>query len=215
MYEFWAIFSLALLFIAVYFVGSNQNRKLNVKYAKAIKEYMTPHSEFVGFRAYGRNGFRSLCRLKREEPFSRIEVAVALVDRENLMHYLLSPITKDCDRLVCWGFLKNKIPSNTEILSRVDEKLRKRITSEGKFKEIIVKESGLSELLTFMTVDVNFAERLLSNSNVRRNLFETRNFVKRLSLSRQESWVYLIAELREESLLPLLNLILSCGEALS
>jgi len=37
MYEVEAIFTLALLFIIVYFVGSRQNKKLSIKYAKAIK----------------------------------------------------------------------------------------------------------------------------------------------------------------------------------
>jgi len=215
MYEFETIFALALLFIIVYFVGSRQNKKLSIKYAKAIKEHMTPHSEFVGFRAYGRSGFRSLCQLKKEKVFSRIEIAVTLVDRENLMHYPLSLLTKEYDRLVCWCFLKNTIPSDTEILPKGDKKLHKRIVSQGKLKEITVEESKLSDSFTFMAANVDFAERFLFDPNVRRSLREAKNFVKRLSLSRHDSRVHLIAELKEESLKPLLNLVLSCGEALT
>jgi len=215
MYEVEAIFTLALLFIIVYFVGSRQNKKLSIKYAKAIKEHMAPHSEFVGFRAYGRGGFRSLCRLKNEKVFSRIEIAVALVDRENLMHYPLSLLTREYDRLVCWSFPKNTIPSDTEILPKGDKKLHKKIVSQGKLKEITVKERELSDSFTFMAANVDFAERFLSDPNVQRGLREAKNFVRRLSLSQHDSWVHLIAELREESLKPLLNLVLSCGEALS
>lgn len=215
MYEFETIFALALLFIIVYFVGSRQNKKLSIKYAKAIKEHMTPHSEFVGFRAYGRSGFRSLCQLKKEKVFTRIEIAVALVDRENLMHYPLSLLTKEYDRLLCWCFPKNTIPSDTEILPKGDKKLHKKIVSQGKLKEIRVKESELSDSFTFMAANVDFAKRLLSDSNLQRGLREAKNSIKRLSLSQHDSWVHLIAELKEDSLKLLLNLVLSCGEALS
>ncbi len=215
MYEFWAIFFLALLFIIVYFIGSNQNRKLNIKYAKAIKEYMTPHSEFVGFRAYGRSGFRSLCRLKKEKPLSRIELAVALMDRENLMHYPLSLLTKEYDRLVCWGFLKKPMASDMEILPKFEKKIQKKILLEKQLKEIKVKESELSAPFTFMATNIDFAEGFLSDPNVRRKLLETRVFLKRLSLSQHDSWIYLIAELNRDSLKPLLDLVMTCGEALS
>jgi len=215
MYEFETIFALALLFIIVYFIGSRQNKKLSVKYAKTIKEHMKPHSEFVGFRAYGRGGFRSLCQLKNEKAFSRIEIAVALVDRENLMHYPLSLLTKEYDRLVCWCFVKNTLPSDAEILRKGDKKLHKRIVSQGKLKEITVKESELSDSFTFLAANVDFAKRFLSDSNVQRDLREAKNFVKRLSLSQHNSWVHLIAELKDESLKPLLNLVLSCGKALT
>jgi hypothetical protein len=215
MNEFWIIFLLAIIFLIVYFIGSNKNKKLSIKYAKIIKEYMKPYSEFIGFHSFGYSGFRSLCRLKKESVFDKIEIAIALVDRENLMHYPLSFITKECDRFVCWGFLKNKIPSNIEIFQKIDKKNYEKIILEKKLKEIVIEEKELKESYVFLTDDVNFAEKILLKSDIKESLLNMKKFIKRLSLNQQESWIYLIAELKEESLQPLLNLILSFGKALS
>lgn len=212
--EFWIIYLLAIIFLIVYFAGGNRNRKLSVKYAKMIREYMKPYSEFVGFKSFGYSGFRSLCRLRGESAFDRIEMAIALVDRENLMHYPLSLITKEYDRIVCWGFLKNKITSNIEILQKTDKKNYEKIISERRLKEVTIEEGGLEESYVFLADDINFAKRILLKPEIREGLLNMKNFIKRLSLNQQESWIYLIAELKEESLQPLLNLILSFGQAL-
>jgi len=212
MYEFEIIFLLALLFLIVYFVGSYRNRRIGVRYARAIKEYMTPHSEFVGFRPYARGGFRTLCRMKEGEAFTRIEMAVSLVDRENLMHYPLSLLTEDRDRLVCWGFLKETVPSDIEILLRSDTKSRKKLASQRELKEIGIKNNELMESFTFLASDPAFAQKSLSDSRVQRSLLEARSFVKRLSLNQRESRLYLSGDLRKDSLNPLLNLLIHCGE---
>ncbi|MEM2522950.1 MAG: hypothetical protein QXW82_07375, partial [Candidatus Bathyarchaeia archaeon] len=104
MYEITIIFALAFIFLIVYFVGMYRNRKIAVNYARTVKEHMSKRSTFVGFRPYSRGGFRVLCKLKEKEPFTEVGMAVSLVDRENLMHYPLSLLTKDKDRLACWGF---------------------------------------------------------------------------------------------------------------
>jgi len=214
MYEFWAIFFLALLFIIVYFVGSNQNRKLNIKYAKAIREYMTLHSEFVGFRAYGHSGFRSLCRLKKEKAFSRIEMAVALVDRENLMHYPLSLITKEHDRLVCWGHLKNAAPMRLELFPTCQEKLRKKFLSDPSIKEAPPRISAIKDFSVFSS-DTDLANRFLSNAKVQKNFSKTKGFVKSLSIDRENSLVHLIYDLKRESLEPAFEFLMTCGETLA
>jgi len=212
MYEFETIFLLALLFLIVYFVGSYRNRKIGVNYAKAIKENLASHSEFVGFRPYGRGGFRTLCRMKEDEAFTRIEMAVSLVDRENLMHYPISLLTGDRDRLVCWGFLKGVVPSNIEVLPRSDKKLGKKLASQTELEEIKLENRELMESFTFWTSNPNFAKKFFSGSNVQKCLLEAGSFVNRLSLSQRESRLYLSGDLRRDSLKPLLNLLIRCAE---
>lgn len=215
MYEFWAIVFLSFIFLIVFFIGNNKNRKLSIKYAKAIREYMTPYSEFVGFHAYRYSGFRSLCRLKKDKAFDKIEIAIALVDRENLMHYPLSFITKEYDRFVCWGFLKNKIPSDIEILPKIDKKNYEKMILQKGLNEVIIEEKEFKESFVFLANDIKFAEKILLKPDVKKILLSMKNFIKRLSLNQEESWIYLIAELKEETLQPLLNLVLIFGEALS
>jgi len=212
MYEFTVIFFVALLFIVIYFVGMRRNRKIAVKYAKAIKDHMSPRSEFVGFRPYSRGGFRALSKLKEKEAFTQIEMAVSLVDRENLMHYPLSLLTKDRDRLACWGFLKDPIPFDLEILPKSNEKLCKKIASEKNLKEVAVKNK-LNKSFAVLTSDQNSTNKFLSNHGLQKHIMETKDAIKRLSISHKESRTYLIGELTDaSSIKSLLDILVSCGE---
>jgi len=212
MYEFTVIFLFALLFIIVYFVGMRQNRKIAVKYARAIKDHMSPRSESVGFRPYSRGGFRALCKLKEKEAFSQIEMAVSLVDRENLMHYPLSLLTRDRDRLACWGFLKAPIVFNMEILPKANEKLIEKMASEKNLKDVTVKNE-LNESFAVLTSDQNSADKFLSNHRLEKCLMESKDSIKRLSLSLKESRIYLIGELRgNHSVESLVDILMCCGE---
>ena len=139
-------------------------------------------------------------------------MAVSLVDRENLMHYPLSLVTKDCDRLVCWGFLKESVSSNIEVLPRSDAKSRKKLVSRSELKEIEVKNGELMEAFAFFASDPSFTQESFSGSRVQRCLLEAKSFVKRLSLDQRESRLYLSGDLREDSLKPLLNLLICCAE---
>jgi len=212
MYEFTAIFLLALLFIIVYFAGMRQNRKIAVTYAKAVKECMSPTSDFVGFRPYSRGGFRALCKLKEKEDFTKVEMAVSLIDRENLMHYPLSLLTKDRDRLACWGFLKDPVAFDMEILPRADEKLIEKMASEKNLEDAAVKKE-LNESFAVLTSDQNSADKFLSNHRLEKCLLEAKDSIKRLSLSLKESRIYIIGELRgDNSVKPLVDILMRCGE---
>jgi len=212
MYEFTVIFFLALFFIIVYFAGMRQNRRIAVKYAKAVREYMSPRSDFVGFRPYSRGGFRALCKSKEKEAFTKIEMAVSLVDRENLMHYPLSLLTKDRDRLACWGFLKDPISFDLEVLQKPNEKLCKKMVSEKNLKETVVK-SKLNESFAVLTSDQNSADKFLSNQGLEKCLMEARDSIKRLSLSHKESRIYLIGELEgDHSIKSHAEILMRCGE---
>jgi hypothetical protein len=212
MYEFTAIFLLALLFIIIYFVGMRRNRKIAVKYAKAVKDYMSPRSEFVGFRPYSRGGFRTLCKLKEKEAFTQIEMAVSLVDRENLMHYPLSLLTKDRDRLACWGFLKDPMSFDLEILSKLNEKLYQKMASEKNLKELAIGDM-LNMTFAILTSDQNSADKFLSDHGLQERIMREKDSIKRLSLSSKDSRIYLIGELQEvPSIKSLLDLLIRCGE---
>jgi hypothetical protein len=212
MYEFTVIFLLALLFIIAYFIGMRQNRKIAVKYARTVKDYMSPKSEFVGFRPFSRGGFRALCKLKENESFTQVEMAVSLVDRENLMHYPLSLLTKDRDRLACWGFLKDSISFDLEILPEPNEKLCKKMASEKSLKEVTLK-NVFNKSFTVLTSNQSSAARFLSDQRLRKHIMEAKNSIKRLSISQKDSRIYLIGELLEDSSIKsLMDTLTCCGE---
>ncbi|MEM3730499.1 MAG: hypothetical protein QW667_03225 [Candidatus Bathyarchaeia archaeon] len=211
MYELTLIFLLALLFLIVYFVGMRQNRKVAVQYAKAVKEYMSPKSNFVGFRPYSRGGFRALCKMKDEEAFEHVEMAVSLVDRENLMHYPLSLLTKDCDRIACWGFLKNPISVDLEILTKVDEKIHRKMTSERNLKNVTIENASYHPFFIVYASNKNLAHNFLSNRKLEKFLLEAKDSIRRLSLDSKNSRVYLIGDLRKPTSLKNLLDIFMCS----
>lgn len=216
MYEFEAIAALALAFITAYFIGSYRNRKLLMRYARAIRELVSPFSENLGFRSFGHSGFRSLTQLKKDaRGLSKIEMAVSLVDRENLMHYPLSLLTKEYDRFVCWATTRNPVHSDIEIISKLDRKSCDKIVSARRLTEVEIDDEELNNWFTTFVANNDYANKFLSDRNFKRSLFRAKTYVRRLSLNREDSRLFMLAELRKESLEPLLNLIMNCGEALT
>lgn len=210
-----AISILAATFIIIYFMGTVRNRKLMQKYARILKDQMTPLCDRVGFRAYRTSSFRALCQLKSGGGFSKIEIAVSLVDRENALHYPLSIVTRDYDRFVCWGFLENTPPTNIEVLQKSERKLRDKVALQKSLTKLTAGGDELNNRFVVLVENGNLAKEFLADSKVRADLIKSREFLKHLSLNREESWIYLLGILKEESLKPLLDLILSCGKALS
>jgi hypothetical protein len=212
MYEITLIFALAFLFLMVYFVGMYRNRKIAVKYARTVKEHMSPRSSFVGFRPYSRGGFRTLCKLKEKEPFTEIEMAVSLVDRENLMHYPLALLTKDKDRLACWGFFKDSIPLSMEILPIKEEKLCLKVASERGLTRVI-SDDDFYKHFAVLASNQEIADKFLSDRRLQKHILEMKAFIKRLSLSEKEARLYLIGELKESSSVKsLIDVFMYCGE---
>lgn len=212
MYEFTAIFLVALIFIIVYFIGMRQNRKIAVRYAKAVKAYMSSRSDFVGFRPYSRGGFRALCKMKEDSPFSQVEMAISLVDRENLMHYPLSLLTKDSDRFACWGFLKTPLSLNMEILPVKEEKICRKIASEKGLETVNLK-GEFNESFAVLASNHEFAHKFLSDRQLQRCILEMKASLKRLSLNEKESRIYLLGDLKEESSIEsFIDIIMFCGE---
>lgn len=212
MYEITLIFALAFLFLIVYFVGMYRNRKIAVNYARAVKEHMSQRSTFVGFRPYSRGGFRALCKLKEREPFTEVEMAVSLVDRENLMHYPLSLLTKDKDRLACWGFFKDPISFSMEILPIRDEKLCSKVTHERGLTRV-VSDGEFYESFAVLASNHELADKFLSDYRLQKRILEMKTFIKRLSLSEKDSRLYLIGDLEEtSSVRSLIDVFMYCGE---
>lgn len=212
MYEIALIFVLAFLFIIVYFIGMYRNRKIAVKYARTVKEHMSSRSSFVGFRPYSRGGFRALCKLKEKEPFTEIEIAVSLVDRENLMHYPLALLTKDKDVLACWGFFKGSILFSMEVIPIKEEKLCLKVASERGLTRVI-SDSEFYESFAVLASDQELANKFLSDRRLQKHILEMKAFIKRLSLSEKESRLYLRSELREASFIKsIIDFFMYCGE---
>jgi hypothetical protein len=209
-----AIVALALLFIVVYFVGSYRNRRLAVAYGRMIKEHMSPRSKFVGFRPYGHSGLRSVVEFgKDENRLAKIEIAITLADRENVMHYPLSLLTRETDRVVCWAFPKTQVDVNVELVPRAPRLNTRKLPRRERFRETSLARQELAQAFVAYSDDAEGARRFLSNNDVETSLVSSMGFLKRISVDKSQSWIYLMGELRAESLRPFLDLAYSCGRA--
>ena len=203
--EYEAIAVLAAAFILVYIIGTFRNRRLLVKYSQITKKHLGPSSEFLGFRPFGSSGFRALSNMKSETPLSKMEIAVSLVDRENVMHYPLSWITKQEDRITVWAYLRRRPVFDLEICSRKEKPLKAR--SELGLKEIKIDQEP--EAFQVFSSDDTKAGEFLCDKDLSNSLSRTENSLRSLLIDKNESRIILTGRLTDDSLPALLDLVMS------
>jgi len=212
MNEYEAIVIIAAVFIVFYIVGSVRNRRLLVGYSQAIKKHIGSISEFVGFRPYGSSGFRALGNMKKEIPLSKMEIAVSLVDRENVMHYPLALITNEHDKITVWGFLRRTPGLSLEICSRKDHASFQKQRVGLALTETVMGGQELEALFRVSSSDRARATGILLDNELQDRLRQARNSLRYLLIDERESRVFLTGKLTSESLGPLLDLVILSGK---
>ena len=215
MNEFEAIVIIAAVFIVFYIVGSFRNRRLLVGYSQAIKKHIGSASESVGFRPYGSSGFRALSNMKKEAALSKMEIAVSLVDRENVMHYPLALITNEHDKITIWGFLKRPPGLSLEICSRRDHASFQKQRAGLTLTETALSGEELESLFRVSSSDLARANGIIVNEELQDRLRRAKSFLRYLLIDDRESRVYLTGKLTSESVAPLLDLVLLSGKMVS
>jgi len=210
MNEFEAIVILAAVFIIAYIVGAFRNRQLLVKYSKIVKKQLQPKSEYVGFRPLGSSGLRVLSNMNKEAPLSRMEIAISLVDRENIMHYPLTLITKEHDRLTVWGFLRVKPAFSLEVYSRIGRPFQKR-SQELKLKDTTMGQGEIKKFFHVTSSNEIKARDMLCDDEFAGSLLHAKDFLRYLLVNEAESHIFLTGKLTEQSLGPLLDIVMASG----
>lgn len=210
--EYEAIVVLAAAFIVVYIVGTFRNRRLLVKYSQITKKHLGPSSEFLGFRPFGSSGFRALCNIRSEKPLSKMEVAVSLVDRENVMHYPLSWITKEKDKVTVWAYPRKRPVFSLGIWSTKEKNLRPQ--SELELKEIKTDQENLGTFRILSSDDTK-ADEFLSDKNLLSSLPRAKDFLHSLLVDKNESRIILTGRLTDDSLPALLDLVMASASRAS
>jgi len=213
MYEFEAIVILAAAFIIVYMMGGIRNRKLLVKYSRAIKKQLQPNSEFIGFRPLGSSGLRALCNMKTDMPLSKIEMAVSLVDRENVMHYPLALVTKEHDRVTIWATSKAKPTFSFEICQKT-ENLSKKRPAGITLKDHVIDQEELTKHFNMALSNEARARDVLRDQEFEGSLLRARDFLTYLLVDQAESRIFLTGKLTGESLELLLEVALASARGI-
>ena len=210
--EYEAIVVLAAAFIVVYIAGTFRNRRLLVKYSQITKKHLGPSSEFLGFRPFGSSGFRALSNMKSEKPLSKMEIAVSLVDRENVMHYPLSWITKEKDKVTVWAYPRRRPVFSLGIWSTKEKAFKPQ--SELELKEIKTSHKNL-ETFRILSSDDTKADEFLSDKNLLSSLLKTKDFLHSLLVDENESRIILAGRVTDDSLPALLDLVVASASRAS
>ena len=211
MYEFEAIVILAATFIIIYIIGAFRNRKLLVKYSRLIKRQVQSISEYTGFRPLGSNGFRALANMKEETPLSKLEIAVSLVDRENVMHYPLSILTKERDRVTMWAFPRAKPSFSLEITPNTGNPSQNRPAGLN-LTDTPIDQEDLKKTFLMASSNKRKAGEVISDDEITSKLLRARDFLGYLLIDEKDSRIFLTGRLTEETLGPLIDLVMASGE---
>lgn len=213
------VFIFAFAFVIWYLLGSWINLKVARRYAKTIEEAMKTRSMPVKYRRIsGGRGFRALCLMTNRDVFERIEIAINLADRDNVMHYLLSPITRDEDRLLCWAFLNIKPPSSIEIVPR--ERVKAFYKSIKKFPEKYGKlklykmDDMFDDEFSIFTEDAG-AVLMMFPKRIRNHIIEMGGSIRGISVVGGEDFIRLAGMASEKTIPLLLDLVWEIGNSIA
>jgi len=198
------------MFIIAYTVGAFRNRQLLVKYSKIVKKQLQPKSEYVGFRPLGSSGLRVLGNMNKVAPLSRIEIAISLVDRENIMHYPLALITKEHDRLTVWGFPRVKPAFSLEVCARIGRPFQKR-SLELTLKDSTLDQGEVKKFFHIASSNEIKARDILCDDEFACSLLHAKDFLRYLLVDEAKSHIFLTGKLTEESLGLLLDVVMASG----
>ena len=218
-YGLQVVFVFAVAFVIWYFVGSWINLKIARRYARAIEGSMETRSLPVKYRRIsGGRGFRALCLMRDKEIFERIEIAINLADRDNVMHYVLSPITRDEDRFLCWAFMNIKPPSNIEIIPKKRteafyKSMRKYPEKYGEFKLCKVDETFDDEFSMFADDDKIISK--IFPKKICDHILGMKKLIRNISVIKGEDFIRVVGVASEKNIPLLLDLAWKIGECLA
>ncbi len=212
------VFIFAFAFVIWYLIGSWINLKIARRYAKIIEESMKARSMPVRYRRIsGGRGFRALCLMRNKDIFERIEIAINLADRDNVMHYLLSPITRDEDRFICWAFMNVKPPSSIEIVPKKRVKSIYKLIGKipekyGKLK-LYKNDEILDNEFSIFTEDIRVVS-MIFKKNIQNYIMEMRRSIRGISVVGGEDFIRLAGTANEKTIPLLLNLVWEIGKSI-
>jgi hypothetical protein len=139
------------VFVGVYVWGSRYNRFLINKFGTILKAELGPKCEKSKQQIYRTSGFRLYCEPKGNVPLKNWEVVLFLLNRENLVHHIISRFRPNYDILLTTAnFLANPklrleiINSVSKGITKDDEKVLKdlkKVEASKMGKKYIVKAS--------------------------------------------------------------------------
>jgi hypothetical protein len=194
---------LAVVLIITYFIGSYWKHKTLSRYAHWFEDKFSNRAK-VGYKSYGHAGLRIKCEMKSEsDGYSKLEFALSLGARENLIYYPYALVTRDYDHMSCWASL-SKAPRFRVLVIKTGRKVPPEWDRTGSDQTSVPELEGLG--YSVYSTGTGYAVEFLRRLNLRSRI-ETLKLVQALMLQYEPSRLQLTATLQRDKLSSLIDFI--------
>jgi hypothetical protein len=205
-----ALVIIAIVLIVVYIIGTYWKHRTLTSYAHWFEENLSKKGK-VKFASHGHAGLRIKYEGKDRTEMRKIDFALTLGARENLIYYPYSIFSRDFDKLSCWALLSRPIRSNLKIMRRTNRKTIKEVENTPRLSAV-----GLDELeqlgYVMYATDREYARELASKASIATRLKNSKN-VEFIEFDRLSSRLHLVGKLSKESLPELVNFMFALGNS--
>jgi hypothetical protein len=194
------VMGIMAVFVAVYVWGSKYNRILISRFGTILKAELGPKCEKSKQQIFRTSGFRLYCETKRNIPLKKWEVVLFLLNRENLIHHIISKFRPHYDMLFTQANLEAKPRLRLEIINPTS----KEITKEDKqvleeLKE--VEAPDLKDIFIVKASDVARVERLVKDEEFVKMMNKLGDDFVRMSITDDTPNLLFASRARESMLL--------------
>ncbi|MBS7247466.1 MAG: hypothetical protein QXN15_08955 [Candidatus Jordarchaeales archaeon] len=122
------LFAFMLAFIVSYSLGLRKNKVLLEKYYTLVNEWVRERFRVIEKRRYRLSGFKVRCK-SNDAPLESLDITLYLVNRENLLHHIVSKFKPHDDVFLCEANFKARPRFSMEIIrpekDGLNEKMKK------------------------------------------------------------------------------------------
>mgnify|MGYP005837254811 CR=1 FL=1 len=119
------IVGIMAVFLGVYVWGTRYNKLLINKFGAILKTELGPKCEKSKQQIYRSSGFRLYCETKGDVPLKNWEVVLFLLNRENLIHHLISKFRPHYDMLLTSANFLTRPRLHLEIINTHSKEITK------------------------------------------------------------------------------------------
>ncbi len=199
---FTSIVLLAFFFVFMYLIGRRENFKRQRVIWNHLSNAIKPYSKKVGFKSLGSSAFQ-LSVPRGKLPFKQLEVTVLLLDRENLIHYLILKSLKRRDRAVVKADFK--VPPDFSV--EVYQRKMKGVKIKEDFKDVKLK--AYSDMFQIKASNPGKAMNLLIK--LQKNL--VKETTEKFSVSNVTPHLIYVCHVNEQTIRDLLPFLTRVGKA--
>ncbi|MEX2706310.1 MAG: hypothetical protein Q6352_013820 [Candidatus Freyrarchaeum guaymaensis] len=199
------------VFIGVYIWGTRYNKMLIRRFGAILKTELGPKCEKKKEQVYRSSGFRLYCETKKKVPLKNWEVVLFLLNRENLIHHIISKFRPHHDMLLTTANFLTKPRVRLEIINTTSKEITKedKETLEGLEK---VNAPRMERKFVVKASDPKSAEELFQDDEFVRLVRKLGDDFVRMSVTEKPPHLLFASRARESTLISHVRLAERVGD---